>query len=250
MIDKLKNVVNKKIFHVCVMTMIVVALLFILGFVVLRYSVEGETNMPFNLSKVSIISTAEGLDKQVDDNRWAFDVYQSNDIYIYIDKNKEYKKSELIKSISVENVKIEADNTKDIKIYKPDVNEEKLIFKNKDENIVDNFEFIGSDESDLKNMKISNQGGIIAFRCSNNNLAEYKSNEEEINHHELLKKANISKEKLKVNLSFDFIIKLESGKEYKTNIYLNLPVGNIIEEGTTSTEITDLSNFIFKRIKN
>lgn len=249
MINELKNLAEKKIFHVCVIVTIIVSLLFILVFVILKYNVEGEKNMPFNLSKVSIISTSEGVDKPTEENRWAFDVYQSNDIYIYIDKNKEYEKTELIKSIVIDNIQIQSENNENIKIYKPDLNEEKLIFKNKDENIINTLEYIGSDESDLKNLKISNQGGIVALRCSNNNLAEYKSDEEEINHHYLLKKANISEEKLKIKLGFDFILKLESGKKYKTNIELQLPVGNVIEEGTTSQEITDLSNCIFKRIK-
>jgi len=250
MINKLKNLVEKKIFHICVIVTIIVILLFILGFVILKYNVEGEKNMPFGLSKISIISTSEGVDKPAEESRWAFDVYQSNDIYIYIDKNKEYEKTELIKSVVVDNIQIESKNNENVKIYKPDLNEEKLIFKNKDENIISSLEYVGSDESDLKNLRISNQGGIVAFRCSNNNLAEYKSNEEEINHHYLLKKANISEEKIKIKLSFDFILKLESGKEYKTNVELQLPVGNVIEEGTTSQEITDLSNCIFKRIKN
>ena len=106
---------------------------------------------------------------------------------------------------------------------------------------------MGSIESNLKQLKISNQGGIIAFRCSIEKLAEYKSNEEVINHHELLKKAGVSQEEITVKIDFDLKIKLESGKEYKTTIHLNLPIGNVIEEGTTSVEITDVKDFIFKR---
>ena len=103
----------------------------------------------------------------------------------------------------------------------------------------------------MKQLKISNQGGLIAFRCSNNNLAEYTSNEEEtIHHNDLLKKVGITQEKLQAKVTFDLIIKLEEKKEYQSTIHLDFPVGNIIEEGTASMEITDLKNFIFKRVNN
>ena len=51
-------------------------------------------------------------------------------------------------------------------------------------------------------------------------------------------------------MNFDVTIDIESGKQYKANITLDLPVGNVIEEGTTSTEITDLKDIVFKRSKN
>ena len=48
----------------------------------------------------------------------------------------------------------------------------------------------------------------------------------------------------------DITIKIESGKEYKANIELDLPIEGVIENGTSSQEITDTKNIIFKRIKN
>lgn len=99
-------------------------------------------------------------------------------------------------------------------------------------------------------MQVSNQGGIIAFRCSNDNLTEYRSDEDTINHNELLKKANITNESLKFNLKFDLSIILEDGKEFKTNVELDLPVDDVVNNGVTSKEFTDMSKFVFKRIKN
>lgn len=250
MIEKLKGITNKKSFHIVMLIVIITVILFITGIIILRYNVEGETNMPFNLTKISIISSSEGIDKEAVDTKWAFDVYQSNDIYLYISKNKNYSKSEVIKSVNIENINIESKNNENVKIYKPDSQEEKIIFKNKEENLVENLEYVGDIETDLKNLKISNQGGLIAFRCSNNNLAEYKSDEEEINHYELLKKSGIVNENLQMKIYFDLVIKLEDGKEYKATINLDLPIGDIVEQGTTSTEITNLDNFIFKRVKN
>lgn len=231
------------------MIMIIIAvILFVLGIIVLRYHVEGETNMPFSLSKISVISSSEGVDKEATDTKWAFDVYQSNDVFLYIDKNSGYGKTEAIKSVTISNIQVEGNKKESIKIYKPDEQEEKLIFKNKEENNVQTIEFAGGLESNLKQLKISNQGGIVAFRCSLDHLAEYKSNEEEINHLELLKKAGVSEEDVKVKLLFDLMITLEGGTNYQSTIHLDLPIGNVIEEGTTSKEITEVKDFIFKRM--
>lgn len=250
MVRRLRDVMRKKYFHIVVIIVIITIILFALGVVVLKYSVEGETNMPFQLSKISVISTSEGLDKQTTDARWAFDIYQSNDVFLYIDKNEVYDKTEAIKSVEINHIQIEAKQKDNIKIYKPDEQEEKLVFKNKEENVVENIEYIGDIESNLKQRKISNQGGIVAFRCSNDNLANYTSNDEEINHYELLRKAGIKQEDLEAKITFDLTIKLEERKEYKSTIQLDFPIENVIEKGTTSKEITDLKNFIFKRVNN
>lgn len=248
--EKIRRLTSKKYFHIVMMIVIVVIILFALSIMVLKYNVEGETNMPFQLSKISIISSSEGIDRESIDTRWAFDVYQSNDVFLYIDKNEEYGKTEAIKSIEINHIQIEGKQKENVKIYKPDGQEEKLIFKNKEENIVEDLEYTGGMESDLKQLKISNQGGLVAFRCSKNNLAVYTSNDEEINHHELLKKAGITQEDLETKITFDLMIRLEGGKEYKSTIHLDFPVENVIEKGTTSVEMTDLRNFIFKRVNN
>lgn len=250
MIDKLKDLTKTKSFHICMIIVIIVVILFIVGMLALRYSVEGETNMPFNLSKIAIISTQEGIDDGQTNTRWSFDVHQSNDIYLYIDKNDAYDKTEIIKSVRVDNFQIEAKNQDNVKLYKPDATEENVIFQYNDEDMIQSLEYTGDVESDLKNLKISNQGGIIAFRCSNNNVTKYQSDEEEINHGELLKKAGVAEEDLKVNLAFYLTITLESGKQYQAEIKTELPTGNVVEEGNTSTEITDLKDVVFKRTHN
>ena len=250
MIDKLKDLTKTKSFHICMIMVIIVVILFVVGLLVLRYNVEGETNMPFNLSKIAIISTQEGMDDGQTNTRWSFDVHQSNDIYLYIDKNDAYDKTEIIKSVRVDNFQIEAKNQDNVKLYKPDATEENVIFQYNDEDIIQSLEYTGDVESDLKNLKISNQGGIIAFRCSNNNVTKYQSDEEEINHGELLKKAGVAEEELKINLAFYLTITLESGKQYQAEIKTELPTGNVVEEGNTSTEITDLKDVVFKRTHN
>ena len=190
------------------------------------------------------------MDDGQTNTRWSFDVHQSNDIYLYIDKNDAYDKTEIIKSVRVDNFQIEAKNQDNVKLYKPDATEENVIFQYNDEDMIQSLEYTGDVESDLKNLKISNQGGIIAFRCSNNNVTKYQSDEEEINHSELLKKAGITEEELKINLAFYLTITLESGKQYQAEIKTELPTGTVVEEGITSTEITDLKDVVFKRTHN
>ena len=53
---------------------------------------------------------------------------------------------------------------------------------------------------------------------------------------------------LKEKISFDVILKLESGKTFKSNIKLELPIDNVVENGTQSKEYTDLKEIVFKRI--
>ncbi len=248
--ETLKRIMSKKYFHLSIILIIIVTLLFILSVSVLKYNVEGETNMPFNLSKISIISSTEGIDIESGANKWAFDINQNNDIFIYINKNDGYSGNEVIKTINLTNIKINKNVEKGIKvIYKPEMQSEKSMFANEEKNKVNNIEYTGAMESNIKALQISNQGGIIAFRYANDKIAQYVSNDNEINHSNLLKNANITEEDLKVQLNFDIIIKLESGKEYLSNIFLELPIPNIVEEGTTSIENKELDNFIFKRIK-
>lgn len=249
--EKIKYIMGKKSFHICMIIVIISVILFVLGLIVLRYSVEGETNMPFELTKITLISSSEGIDKDSGENKWAFDINQNNDIYLYIQKNENYSKQEAIKSIVIDNIQVQKEKEKGtVSFYKPSSSDSGRTFINSQENIVQTIEYTGAMESDIKNLKISNQGGLIVFRYANDKISEYISNEDEINHSELLKKASITEEDLKANITFDLTIKIESGKEYKANIALNMPVQGVIEQGTVSSEIIDLKDVIFKRTKN
>ena len=250
LLEKLKYLTGRKSFHVVMIIVIIAIILFVVGILVLRYNVEGETNMPFELSKISVISSSGGNSKEAIDTKWNYDIYQSNDIYLYITKNDDYESSEAISSILINNINIDGKYKDKVKIYKPDSQEENQIFKNDDTNLVQEIEYKGAMNTNLKNLEISNQGGLIAFRCLYDNLAEYSSNDEVIDHQQLLAKSGINNEDLKAKLTFDFVIKTGSGREYCTNISLDVPIGDVVGQGTTSMEITDMSQFIFKRIKN
>lgn len=249
--EKIKYLVGKKSFHICMIIVIIVIILFSLGLIILKYNVEGETNMPFKLTKIRLISSSEGIDKESGENKWAFDINQNNDIYLYIEKDNNYTKQEAIKSIMIDNINVQKEKpVGNINFYKPNISDTGGIFSNTSENLVQSIEYTGAMESDPKSLKISNQGGLVVFRYANDKLAEYVSNDEEINHGELLKKAGMTEEDLEGRITFDLTIKIESGKEYKANLSFDMPVEDILEKGTAAKEITDLKDIIFKRTKN
>ena len=158
MIRELKNLARKKYFHIVLTFSIIIIFLFILGVMILKYNVEGETNMPFKLTKISVISSCEGIDVETqEDTRWAFDVYQSNDIYLYIDKNDEYKDTKAIEYITIDNIRIDGNKKDQIKIYKPDANDENQLFKNVPENVVQDLTYEGAMESIFKQLRIGVQ---------------------------------------------------------------------------------------------
>lgn len=251
MMIKMREIINHKAFHLAIFIVIITVILFFLGITILKYNVEGETNMPFELTKISVVSQVEGDDIEASDTRWAFNVSLNNDIYIYIDKNANYDKQELIKSVKIDSINVEKQpNLGKTNFYHTDLNEENVIFKNTEENKAETFEYKALEETDLKNMQISNQGGILVFRYNISDIAQYKSNDEVINHTELLKNANIMQEDLNSKIKFNLTIVLESGKEFQTTITLDLPINTVVEDGVASKEYTDMSKFVFKRIQN
>lgn len=240
---------SRKIFHICMIIVIIVAIAFTALILVLGYRENGEMNMPFNLSKMTIISTIDGKDIEDNEHRWNLDVTQNNDIYMYISKNDKYKKTETIKNITINNIQIENPEIGEITIYQPSQNEN-AITKNVDENISNEIIFNGDKQTNVRELKISNQGGIIAFRCANNKVGNFISNDEEIlDYKNLLNKLNIDENKLQARICFDIIIELNSGVKFRAeSVEAKFPIEGIKEKGTTSLEITDLDAIIFKRI--
>ena len=94
---------SKKVFHICMVISILVVMLFIFGMIALRYEVEGETNLPFNISKIIIVSTVTGEEKENSEYNWDFDIIQGNDIYMSIEKNSGYNDTEVIENILLTN---------------------------------------------------------------------------------------------------------------------------------------------------
>lgn len=247
-----KQGLSKKVIHICIIFVLIISILFTAIMLILKYDENGETNMPFEVSKISIISTVDGQDVENPQAKWDLKVNQNNDIYIYIEKNEKYKKTETISLVRIENLKVEKNSELgEIRFYRQ-CKDEKQLYKNVDESIFDVLEYKGSKSSNSKELEISNQGGIIEFRCANNNIGKYISNEDtEINYEELLKKININEQDLSANIYFDLIIKLDSGKIFKAeSIKLTIPNSNLINNGKVGQEHDYTEKIIFKRIKN
>ena len=243
--------VKQRIFHSVIIAIIVIAILCVGGMFILKYQVEGESNMPFKISKISIIESVEGTETQGAGEKWNFDVAENNDIYIYLEKNFSYGKTEIIQSVDVKNINVnKAKSVGNVKFYKP-VQDEKRMFINQEESEITDITYNGDLESNIKEQKISNQGGIVAFRYAINNISHYVSQDaEQIDHSQLLKLTNIKQEDLQTTLTFDIVINLTSGKKYQAPISVDIPTDEIIEKGTVGIDKTDLNNIIFKRIEN
>lgn len=149
---------KNKIFKIVISIVTVISILFITMMWLLIYQEEGEINIPFKLSKIVIVSGTDGIQTANAETKWAIDVNQNNDIYIYIDKNKNYGKTELIENVKISNFKIVKETEKgEIKIYKTTTEENKM-FNNTQDFEINELMYVGDIESNIKQSKISNQG--------------------------------------------------------------------------------------------
>jgi len=229
---------------------IIVLIIAVIALLILKYEVEGEKNMPFKLSSIVVVSNAEGYQEQENkEYMWDVEVYQNNDVYLNIEKNKNYKDEEVIKNIVIDNIKInEGPKLGKVDIYRPSLDSLQTYNYKEEYKINDKMEYLADTSSDIKNLKISNQGGTLVLRVVNKTGKRYMSNEKEFEHNgKLLNKVDIDVEDIKTKISFDLSITLESGIIFKSNIELDLPVGDISKEGPSSLEITDMKNIVFKR---
>lgn len=225
----------------------IIIIIFIVISIIMKYQIEGEKRekLPFAIDQISIVSTADGLKNQENtEYLWSGNLLQINDIYIRISKN------ENIDSI-LENVIIQ-----NIEVTKPAKGEISLarIIKNEDTSnnyIIENlneYKFVGEKSTSLEELTIANQGGNIGIRAINNGLGEYNSNEEEINYDgRILNIENIANDEIKCKIKFDILIETKNGINYKTNVELELPVGNILETGVEISEYSGIDNLIYKR---
>lgn len=242
---------RKKIIRVIISIILISVIIFITGIFIIKYQVEGETNIPFEVSKISIIQSIEGIENNGSQERWNYNVNENNDIYIYIKKNPNYGKIEVIDSVTINNIKIEkTNNVGETKLYKP-VEDEKKMFINLPENEISEITYFGELQSNIKKLKISNQGGVIAFRYGINNISKFISNSaEEINHSQLLQLSNVKEEDIKTKIIFDVTIKLITNRKYQSTVNVEIPTNEIITKGTNGIEITELNDVVFKRIEN
>mgnify|MGYP005780912247 CR=1 FL=1 len=240
---------KKQIIKMCVAVVVFAIILLLVAIVMIRYQVEGDKNMPFNLSKIILISTAEGTETE-GDKKWNFTVYQNNDVYLYFDKNEEYWGEEKnIESVKIENIQISTAPTKgEVKVYMPNSVDGRLYSYDEEYLVNGSLEYKGAAESNSRTLEIGSNGGSALIRFSNTGLGEYSSDsDEEIVHDgSLLNKIEVGLDEIKFAVSFDLVIAVDNCS-YRANITLDMPSGDIISEGTCSLEKTDMSDVVFLR---
>lgn len=232
-----------------ILSIVVVLMLIVVFFIMYKYQVEGEAIPPFNISKMVVVSSAKTENLELVEGIYNADVVQTNDIKISIQKNSKYKKEAIIKKVTINNIQIDKmQSVGNIEIYRPSMGTKLYEYKEQYK-IQDSLEYVGAQETYLKGetLAISNQGGIIEFSVILNNLEKLQYNENESIKIDGTLLKQIGKEKLDYSITFDLIIELESGVKLKTKITLDLPTGDIIENGIETLEQTELKT-IFKRI--
>ena len=240
---------KSRIFKKCIFLTCIVIIIMMVIFEMVRYEVEGEKKMPFNISKIFVVSTVEG--NQVDDgqNIWNINVKQVNDLYFYI--NKDDFTEETIKQITIENFNITKTPDKgEVTIYRP-TGELENLYTYSEQNYLDKeITYTGAAIDDLKTLEIANTGGVLGLRVSLDNLGNYVSNEStEVTYDgKLLENIGVSLEEIKFGLSFDILIETNKNIIYKGTISIDLPSEEVITKGSSNFEITDFSDVIFKRL--
>lgn len=240
---------KKRIIHASIVLFVIAMIILVAILLMFKYNVEGERNLPFKLKEINIVSTAESDIKKDKNEEWNAKIMQKNDIFFVIEKNSNYKKEDAIKKVCFENFQItKANKNMIVNIYKPTVSSSKYEYS--DEYKIENsLEYLGGQSTNTETLQINNQGGVIGFSIASDNIGEYTFSENETlpSDGRLLAKAGVKLEDISFKVSFDMIIETESNHKFKSNIVLDLPIGNIIKEGVGTLKDTELQNVIFKR---
>ena len=242
---------KKKVIKISLFILVIVIIISVICILLMKYNVEGETNLPYELEEILIISSADANEIENGEKRWNLDILQNNDIYIEIKKNNKYSGNEELKKVTIQNINyLSQPQTGEPHIYKPS-SEGDFTYIYSDENISnDILEYNVTGSNNIKKMELANDGGLVTFSSCSKNIAQYVSDEDtEIKYDgSLLQKVNINEQQLKYKLSFDIIIETVSEKKYKASIILDVPIDNFINEGITKKEIKNSEEIIFKRI--
>lgn len=240
---------KSRILKKCIFLFCIIMILMMVISVMLRYEVEGEKSLPYNLSKILVVSTVEGLQNDDGQNIWNINVKQVNDLYVYIEKDGET--GETLKEVTIENFVVTKEPQKgELTIYRPTGDLQNLYTHSEQNYMGKSLTYTGAAIDDLKTLEIANNGGVLGLRISLDNLGNFISNEStEITYDgKLLQNIGVSLEQIEFALSFDILIKTNSDVTYKGTISLNLPAEDIIENGSSNFEITNFDDIVFKRM--
>ena len=244
---------RKETIKLIVAITILALLLLFVAIMMIKYEVEGETNMPYQLSKIVVIGTVEGVEtEEKSKEKWNFDIYQNNDVYFYIDQNtNNIKEDELIKSVKISNIQIKSAPQKGtLKTYMPNSEAGRIYTYDEQFLVEEKLEYKGSSGSNASNLEIGSKGGQVLIRFSNSSIGNYTSDKDKeiVHNNTLLKKIKAINEEIKFSITCDFTIETTKAK-YQAEIALELPTGNLDEEENCYLEKTDMKDIIFKRVK-
>lgn len=240
----MKNFFKKLLFF-----MVIAILLLVVAFIIIQYDAEGEKSLPFSISKILLVSTVNGDVVDDPENIWNINITQVNDVYVYMDKTEET--AQTIKEIKFENFNITSAPQKGtVKLLRPTGELPNLYTYSEQDYMDSEIVYQGASIDDMKSLEIANNGGILGFRFSINDLGSYVSNENEeiIYDGNLLKNLGITIEEIKFSVNFDIIITTSNDISYKGTISLDMPIDTVIEEGSSHLEITNFDDVVFKRV--
>ena len=241
------SIIKRVLFGVFLLAMIGVVI-----FIIKKYEIEGEKNLPYSLEKILIVSNVDGKRNEDAENIWNISLSEYNDVYVYIKNDENISEDVTIKDITLDNFKVTSKPKKgDLKLYRPTGELNNLYTYSEQSYLENNIVFQGSKIDDLKNLEIGNKGGVMAFRTSLENLGNYTSNEdtEIVYNGSLLQKVGVNLEDIKFSMQMDITIQTSENVSFKGTINLDFPAGDIVTNGSSNIEITDFSNIVFKRIQ-
>ena len=146
---------KKQTIKLVVAISILVLILVFVGIVIMKYEVEGETNMPFTLSKIVVVGSAEGQENEKSDRKWDFSINQNNDVYFYIDQNtnREVEEDLLIKNVTISNIQvIQAPQKGNIQTYMPNSEAGRLFNYDEQFLVQDSLTYKGASQSSTTNL--------------------------------------------------------------------------------------------------
>ena len=120
-----------------------------------------------------MISTAEGIDKSEEvTEKWDLDIYQNNDVYLYIDKS-ETNQGEMLEKVIINNVQVtQSPKLGTVRPYMPNSSEGSLY--DYSDNFLVNYEltYTGASKTNPKTLEIGSEGGTAYIRFSNTKIGE------------------------------------------------------------------------------
>lgn len=243
-----QNKVN--ILKKCLFLAFLIVTIVVVFSIVIKYHVEGESTLPYSIEKILIVSRVDTKTNEDAENLWNVGLTENNNIFITIKKDSN-STNDTIKDIQISNFNIQsAPKLGKISIYRPTGDLNNLYVHSEQNYLGSSITYTGAKVDTLKTLEVRNEGGMIGFRVSLEDLGNYISNnyeEELVYDGSLLAKAGISSNDIKFEISFDLTINLNSGVSFVGTINLELPSGDIINEKEPYIELTDFSDVIFKR---